>query len=122
MPCIHTNSCQCQHEILHGNANPKCIGLRPGGHSNTSVVHMRDQRFSKHTVRKRDFPYPGKTPQNENLTQFCSKIYPKQAFFGGLIWWSLKNDPKRPLIESKSLKKQPFFNVSLVAHVYSTII
>ena len=27
-----------------------------GGHSNTSVVHMHDQRFSKHTLY-RDFPF-----------------------------------------------------------------
>ena len=34
--------------------------------SNTSVVHMRDQRFSKYTL-KHDFPSPGKTPLNKNF-------------------------------------------------------
>ena len=50
-----------------------------GGHSNISVIHMCDQRFSKHTL-KAVFPLQEKHPINENFAQFGHQIYPKQAF------------------------------------------
>ena len=54
-----------------------CTTSNPGGggQSNTSVVHMRDQRFSKHTLNA-IFPLQEKTPLNENFARFCSQIYP----------------------------------------------
>ena len=49
------------------NLRVKCVlWTDPGGHSNTSVVHMRDQRFSKHTLTAIS-PLQGKHPLNENL-------------------------------------------------------
>ena len=46
-----------------------------GGHSNTSAVHVRDQRFSKHTLNA-IFSLQEKHPLNENFAWFCSQIYP----------------------------------------------
>ena len=54
---------------------------RGGGNLNTSVVHMRDQRFSKKNLN-RDFPSPRKTPLNANFMRFWPHIYP---FFGGHV-------------------------------------
>ena len=122
-----------------------CKGLYAcalGCHSNTSVVHMRDQRFSFEIDSNRNFLSPGKALLNSNFARFCPHIYPYlPLFFCGHVWWSLKNDPKclnriqkDPFSHKQayfdpqsrfariafSLKKQPFFRVSGVAHVYNT--
>ena len=72
-----------------------------GGHSNTNIVHMRDQMFLKDTLIA-IFPLQEKQPLNKNFVQFCPQIYPWTSFvediFGG-VW---KMTPKRPLIESKT--------------------
>ena len=44
-------------------------------HSNTSVLHMHDQRFSKHTLNTIS-PRQEKHPLNENFARFCPKINP----------------------------------------------
>ena len=62
--------------ILDGNQYPAHAGkvyeegffvIMIGGCSNTSVVHMHDQRFSKLVYPKQDLPFLGKTPLNENF-------------------------------------------------------
>ena len=45
-----------------------------GWHSNTSVVHMYDQRYSKHTLIE-ICPFEKKTPLNKNFMQFCIQFY-----------------------------------------------
>ena len=42
-----------------------------GMHSNTGVVHMHDQRFSKYTPIE-ICPFQETQPLNENFTQFCT--------------------------------------------------
>ena len=69
----------------------------PGGHSNTSVVHMRNQRFSKHTLIAIS-PLQEKHTLNEN---FAPKFTPKQAFLGYIFVGIWKMTPKFPLVESK---------------------
>ena len=56
---------------------PQTLGTNVawGGHSNTSVVHMPDQRFSKHTLNTIS-PRKEKHPLNENFARFCPEIYP----------------------------------------------
>ena len=74
-----------------------------GGGLKTSVVHMREQRFSKHTLFTIS-PLQEKHPLNENFAWFSHNFTPKHVFFfffWGHVWWSSKNDPKCPLIESK---------------------
>ena len=55
-------------------------GLHTGGrgHSNTSVVHMRDQRFSKHTLMA--ISPQKKHPLIKNFVLFSPKFTLKQAF------------------------------------------
>ena len=58
-----------------------------GGHSNTSVAHVRDQRFSKHTLIAIS-PLQQKHPLNEKFMRFCPKFTPKKLLledmFGGV--------------------------------------
>ena len=77
------------------------LNLHPGGgHSNTKVVHMWDQRFSKRTVME--------------MCPFEKKNTPKQEFrllFGECVLWNRgvqKMTPKHPLIE---YKKDPFLEI-----------
>ena len=59
----------------------------PGGkgvHSHTSVVHMRDQRFSKHTLMSIKFLSPGKTPPKHEFQVILPQNLPlNKLFFGG---------------------------------------
>ena len=73
----------------------------PGGHSNTSVVHMRNQWFSKHT--KRDFPSPGKAHSKQEFPAIPPppQFTTKQALLEDMFSRVRKMTPKRLLIESK---------------------
>ena len=66
--------------------------ISPRGHSNTGVVHMRDQRFSKHTLI-RISPLQETHPKTIILHNFAHKFTPRQAFledmFGGVWKWPL---------------------------------
>ena len=76
------------------------MGLDPGG---GALVHMRDQRFSKHTLNATS-SFQEKHPLNKNLRDFALKFTPKQAFFfggGTFLVQFQKMTPKRPLLESK---------------------
>ena len=56
-----------------------------GEHSNTSVVHMRDQRFSKHTPIVR-FPLSGKTyPKQEFRAILPPNLPLQQAFLEDML-------------------------------------
>ena len=68
--------------------------MKPRGHSNTSVVHFRDQRFSKHTLIEISL-FDEKHPfRNKNFVRFRRQLYPD--FLGEHILSNrevLKNDP-----------------------------
>ena len=64
-----------------------CLLAGGGGHSNTSVVHIHDQSFSK--FPNQDFVLSWKST---SLTKFCVIFAPNFAplhkFFGEHIWWN----------------------------------
>ena len=66
-----------------------------GGHSNTSVVHLCDQRFSKHTLITIS-PLREKHPQMSILHDFAPKSSPKQAFLEDMFGGVRKMTPKCP--------------------------
>ena len=94
---------------------PCGLWLAAGGHLNTSVVHMHDQRFSKHTLIE-ICPFEENTPKHEFVTHsFAPNFCPSEKFcslnktFLGtrFVELSLKNDPLMPLLLIE-LKKDPF--------------
>ena len=88
--------------VYHPSKDQLCIfPIFPGGHLNTSVVHMRDQR-SKHTLIAIS-PFQGKDPMKENFACFPHKFTPKHFFW--MVEFE-KITPKRPL---KNLK-EPLFS------------
>ena len=123
-----------------------CGGGGGGGHSNTSVVHIRDQSFSKHTLIK-IYPFEEKYPKQEFTTILHLILTPKPDFWGEHVWWNRGVWKITPKIPHKRIKKGPFFLkirtfwplililenhiqsqkttlfcVSLVVHVYNTSI
>ena len=134
-----TLSCMCQ--LFHPTVSPI---LQHAKDLTTVIVTIRRLMFIVEEAlhRAEQKPSPGKHPKTRILCNFAPKFTPKQAFlenmFGGV--WNMT--PKHPLIESKiqkdsfsqktpnqfwplftfSLKKTLFFRVSLVLHMYNTII
>ena len=76
-------------------------GSSQGSHSNTSVVHMRDQRFSEHTLWIMISPLQEK----QEFRTILSPNLPLNKLFWRHVWWSWKMTPKHSLLESK---KDPF--------------
>ena len=72
----------------------------PGAHSNTSVVHMHDHKFSKHTLIA-IFPHQEKHPLNTNFAWFCPKFTLKQPFWMTCLVGFENMTSKCPLIVSK---------------------
>ena len=59
---------------------PCGLWLAAGSHSNTSVVHMHDQRFSKHTLIE-ICPFEENTPKHEFVTHsFAPNFTPLEKF------------------------------------------
>ena len=77
-----------------------------GGYLNTKVVHMHDQRFSKHTLIAIS-PLQENYPLNENLTQISKKNYPQKTCLVAFQKWPLKAPSQNP--------KGPFF--SKIRHI-----
>ena len=55
--------------------NQNTIAQSRGGHLNTSAVHMRDQRFSKHILNAIS-PVQEKHTLKKNFARFYPQIYP----------------------------------------------
>ena len=107
---------------------PVCENLHPGGHSNNSVVHTRNQRFSKHTLNE-ICSLQEEHPLNKNFVQFLQPILPQTRFSRNILLAGigLKNDPlmlsnkiKRNLtyisLKNTIKKNPPLFPISLVVH------
>ena len=68
-----------------------CFFFKRGGHSNTTVVHMRDQWFSKHALKEL---YPFKEKHPKTRTVLHPTLPPKEDFLGTHFEeLGLKSDP-----------------------------
>ena len=73
---------------------------RGEGHSNTTVVRMRGQRFSKHTLIAKTYPnLPEKHPQSRILCDYSPNLPLNKLFWRTCLveFESLKNDSLMPL-------------------------
>ena len=109
--CNNFNACSSKscrrytHTPPHtGKRNiPTHMHNNPAGHSNTSFVQIRDQRFSKHTLIK-ICPVQKKTPKQDFHMIFGTWFYLLDKILF-LFLEHLKNDPLTPLIV---FKQDPF--------------
>ena len=76
---------KCQHAISgYGEKEIKHIGVGVVGHTNTSVVHIREQKFS---YPNRELFCSGKTSQGNFDTIFVTNFTPGTDFLKH-VWWS----------------------------------
>ena len=61
-----------------------CVIYGGGGQSNTSVVHMHDQRFSKHTLIE-TYALEKKHPLNKNFVQLCTQFVHLTKILGAFM-------------------------------------
>ena len=120
-----------------------CPPAGGGGYLNTSVVHMHDNVFSKHTLIE-ICPFEENTPKQR--FQFRTQFYPPKQDSLGIMFCGIEEFDKWPLHSYKrihkgpfflkthfdpqlwflwiafGLKKHPYFLFLLVSHVYNTSI